>query len=171
MTSNHKLENKKWFSAQSSPVAKWYGAGKRAVAGGALAGLLAVLVNSPEARDWALRLAFQWGPGLVLGGALLYLAHVHAPRFVTAQTETALALQNLARAVQQLVERDSAFQREQDVLLNHVARRVEALFPVLEQVERQLNGFVNGTPPGNRAANRRPHIARSRGPASRTKRR
>lgn len=135
--------DKKWFSAQ---------AGKRAVAGGALAGLLALLANSPEAREWGLRLAYQWGPGLVLGGALLYLAHVHAPRFVAAQTDTALALQNLANAVQQLVERDSTFQREQDVLLNHVARRVEALFPALENLERQLNGVANGRRPGQRTA-------------------
>lgn len=127
----------KWFSAQVS---------KRAMAGGAVAALLALLANSPEVRDWAMRLIFQWGPGLALGGALLYLAHVHAPRFVAAQTETALALQRLAHAVQQLVERDSSFQREQDVLLNHVARRVEALFPALEQLERQLNGVANGRP-------------------------
>lgn len=129
------VNNRKWVSATTS---------KRALAGGAVAGLLAVLVNSPEAREWAMRLAFQWGPGLFLGGALLYMAHVHAPRFVAAQTETALALQHLARAVEQLVERDSAFQREQDVLLNHVARRVEALFPVLGQLERQLNGVASG---------------------------
>ncbi len=127
----NEASNKKWLSPQ---------AGKRAVAGGALTALLALLANVPEAREWTLRLALQWGPGLVLGGALLYLAHVHAPRFIAAQTDTALALQNLARAVEQLVERDSAFQREQDVLLNHVARRVEALFPALEELTRQLNG-------------------------------
>lgn len=135
----------KWFSPQMS---------RRAVAGGALAGVLALLANSAEAREWALRLVFQWGPGLVLGGALLYLAHVHAPRFVAAQTETALALQNLARAVQQLVERDSAFQREQDVLLNHVARRVEALFPALEELERQLNGVAHRNRAGREVAKR-----------------
>lgn len=143
--------SKKWLPPTANPVPKWYGASKRAVAGGALAGLLALLVNSPEAREWALRLVFQWGPGLVLGGALLYMAHIHAPRFVTAQSETALALQNLAHAVQQLVERDSAFQREQDVLLNHVARRVEALFPALEQLERQLNGSAALTTGGSTA--------------------
>ncbi|MFQ5925899.1 MAG: hypothetical protein ACE5MH_00500 [Terriglobia bacterium] len=136
----------KWFSAPVSPVGKWYGMSKRAVVGGAVAGLLALVFNSPEVRDWSLRLVFQWGPGLVLGGALLYMVHIHAPRFVSAQTETALALQHLAQAVQQLVERDSAFQREQDVLLNHVARRVEALFPALEQLERQLNGVANPRP-------------------------
>lgn len=121
----------RWLSPQAS---------RRAVAGGALAALLALLANVPEAREWTLRLALQWGPGLVLGGALLYLVHLHAPRFIAAQTDTALALQNVARAVEQLVERDSAFQREQDVLLNHVARRVEALFPALEDLERRLNG-------------------------------
>jgi len=47
---------------------------------------------------------------------------------------------HIARRGKQLVERDSAFQREQDVLLNHVARRVEALFPALEDLERRLNG-------------------------------
>jgi hypothetical protein len=128
--------------APANSTSRWLSvpAGRRAVAGGALAGLVALLANSPEARDWSLRLALQWGPGLALGGALLYLVHLHAPRFVAAQSETALALQRLAHAVQQLVERDSAFQREQDVLLSHVARRVEALFPALEQLERSFNG-------------------------------
>ncbi len=69
------------------------------------------------------------------------LAH-HSVR-LDAQSETALALQNLAGAARQMVERDNAFQREQDVLLNHVARRVDALYRMVEQHHRAVNGHLN----------------------------
>lgn len=56
---------------------------------------------------------------------------------------TALALQNLAQAVEQIVERENSFQREQDVLLNHVARRVDSLHRMVESQHRALNGRLS----------------------------
>jgi hypothetical protein len=113
--------------------------------GGATCGLCFLLEHRPElARLLLERIVIAWGPQfviLLLLFAFLYLlADRYAPRLISAQHETAAALQNLARAVEQLVARDDSFQREQDVLLNHVARRVEALHKLLENHHRALNG-------------------------------
>lgn len=123
---------------------------KASLAGGA-AGLVTVLLflleQRPELAQLLLeRVVIAWGPQfvivLLLFAFLYLLADRYAPRLIAAQSETALALQSLARAVEQLVARDDAFQREQDVLLNHVARRVDALHQLLEAHHRRLNGHL-----------------------------
>lgn len=116
-------------------------------AGGIVALLFFLLEERPElARLLVERVLIAWGPQFVLAlllFAFLYLlADRYAPRLIAAQSETALALQNLARSVEQLVSRENAFQREQDVLLNHVARRVDALHKLLESHHRALNGHL-----------------------------
>ena len=146
-------------------------------AGGLVAVLFFLLEQRPElARLLLERVVIAWGPQfvivLLLFAFLYLLADRYAPQLIAAQSETALALQSLARAVEQLVARDDAFQREQDVLLNHVARRVDALHQLLEAHHRRLNGHLaklaeaNGkSKPGRRssAAARRP--TRRREPA------
>ena len=116
-------------------------------AGGLVALLLFLLEERPELAQLLLeRVLIAWGPQFVLAlllfGFLYLLADRYAPRLITAQSETALALQNLARSVEQLVSRENAFQREQDVLLNHVARRVDSLHKLLESHHRALNGHL-----------------------------
>src|SRR3989338_6146871 len=106
-------------------------------AGGLVAVLFFLLEQRPElARLLLERVVIAWGPQfvivLLLFAFLYLLADRYAPRLIDAQHETALALQNLARAVEQLVAREDSFQREQDVLLNHVARRVDALHKLLQ---------------------------------------
>ena len=146
-------------------------------AGGLVAVLFFLLEQRPElARLLLERVVIAWGPQfvivLLLFAFLYLLADRYAPRLIDAQHETALTLQNLARAVEQLVAREDSFQREQDVLLNHVARRVDALHKLLEAHHRRLNGHLaklaeaNGkSKPGRRssAAARRP--TRRREPA------
>ncbi|MFQ5664358.1 MAG: hypothetical protein ACE5HL_11050 [Terriglobia bacterium] len=121
---------------------------KATLAGGA-GGLLTLLIFLLEQRPALAQLLLErvliaWGPQfvivLLLFAFLYLLADRYAPRLIAAQNQTALALQNLARAVEQLVSRDNAFQREQDVLLNHVARRVDALHRLVESHHRTLNG-------------------------------
>ena len=117
-------------------------------AGGALTLLFFLLDQRPELAQTLLdRVVVAWGPQfvivLLLFAFLYLLADRYAPRLIAAQSETALALQNLAGAVRQMVERDNAFQREQDVLLNHVARRVDALYRMVEQHHRAVNGHLN----------------------------
>ncbi len=117
-------------------------------AGGMLTLLFFLLNQRPELAQTLLdRVVVAWGPQfvivLLLFAFLYLLADRYAPRLIAAQTESALALQNLAGAVRQLVERDNAFQREQDVLLNHVARRVDALYRMVEQHHRTVNGHLN----------------------------
>ena len=131
---------------------------KASLAGGA-AGLVTVLLflleQRPELAQLLLeRVVIAWGPQfvivLLLFAFLYLLADRYAPQLIAAQSETALALQSLARAVEQLVARDDAFQREQDVLLNHVARRVDALHQLLvahlprakSRGHRRLNGHL-----------------------------
>src|SRR3989344_4937832 len=116
-------------------------------AGGLVAVLFFLLEQRPElARLLLERVVIAWGPQfvivLLLFAFLYLLADRYAPLLIDAQHETALALQNLARAVEQLVAREDSFQREQDVLLNHVARRVDALHKLLEAHHRRLNGHL-----------------------------
>ena len=113
-------------------------------AGGLLTLLFFLLEERPELVQLLLeRVVIAWGPQfvivLLLFAFLYLLADRYAPRLIQAQSETALALQTLAGAVQQLVARDDAFQREQDVLLNHVARRVDSLHQLLESRLGALN--------------------------------
>lgn len=123
---------------------------KATVAGGA-GGLLALLFFLLEQRPELARLLLErvliaWGPQfvivLLLFAFLYLLADRYAPRLIAAQNQTALALQNLAQAVEQIVERENSFQREQDVLLNHVARRVDSLHRLVESQHRALNGRI-----------------------------
>lgn len=123
----------------------------RATLAGGAGGLVALLFFLVEERPELTRLLVErvliaWGPQFVLAlllFAFLYLlADRYAPRLIAAQSETALALQNLAHSVEQLVSRENAFQREQDVLLNHVARRVDSLHKLLEAHVRALNGHL-----------------------------
>ena len=116
-------------------------------AGGLAALLLFLLEQRPELAQLLLeRVVIAWGPQfvivLILLGFLYLLSDRYAPRLIEAQNETALALQNLARSVEQLATRDDAFRREQDVLLNHVARRVDAMHKLLESHNRVLNGHL-----------------------------
>ena len=156
-------------------------------AGGLVAVLFFLLEQRPElARLLLERVVIAWGPQfvivLLLFAFLYLLADRYAPRLIAAQSETALALQNLARAVEQLVAREDSFQREQDVLLNHVARRVDALHQLLvahlprakSRGHRRLNGHLaklaeaNGKskpPRRGPAARRRVRGRRSSAPA------
>jgi len=117
-------------------------------AGGLLALLFFLLEQRPElARLLLERVVIAWGPqfviALLLFAFLYLLADRYAPRLIAAQNQTALALQNLARAVEQMVERENSFQREQDVLLNHVARRLDSLHRLFESHQRTLNGRLS----------------------------
>ena len=142
---------------------------KASLAGGA-AGLVTVLLflleQRPELAQLLLeRVVIAWGPQfvivLLLFAFLYLLADRYAPQLIAAQSETALALQSLARAVEQLVARDDAFQREQDVLLNHVARRVDALHKLLESHHRRLNGHLVRLAEANGKAKPRPRATPS----------
>jgi len=142
---------------------------KASLAGGA-AGLVTVLLflleQRPELAQLLLeRVVIAWGPQfvivLLLFAFLYLLADRYAPQLIAAQSETALALQSLARAVEQLVARDDAFQREQDVLLNHVARRVDALHQLLEAHHRRLNGHLVRLAEANGKAKPRPRATPS----------
>jgi len=124
---------------------------KATLAGGA-GGLITVLVflleERPElAQVFIERILVAWGPQfvivLVLLAFLYLLADRYAPRLISAQSDTALALQNLARSVEQLATRDDSFRREQDVLLNHVARRVDSLHKLFDSHRRSLNGHLS----------------------------
>ena len=124
---------------------------KATLAGGA-GGLITVLVflleERPELAQVLIeRVLVAWGPQfvivLVLLAFLYLLADRYAPRLISAQSDTALALQNLARSVEQLATRDDAFRREQDVLLNHVARRVDSLHKLFDSHRRSLNGHLS----------------------------
>ena len=144
-------------------------------AGGLVAVILFLLDQRPElARLLLERVVIAWGPlfviVLLLFAFLYLLADRYAPRLIDAQSETALALQSLARAVEQLVAREDSFQREQDVLLNHVARRVDALHKLLESHHRRLNGHLarlaeaNGegkARPGGKVKGQRRRVARA----------
>lgn len=154
---------------------------RASLAGTASASLLALLLlllgEHHQATALLLtRIASDWGPLFIIVLLLLaffyLMADRYIPRFIAAQTETALALQNLARAVEQMAARDNAFQREQDVLLNHVARRLEALFPFIEQVRCQVNGnlerLLNTKLPRNPAKHRARHKGRAVRPAARS---
>lgn len=134
-----------------------------------MAVLIVLLEQRPElARLLLERVIIAWGPQfvivLLLFAFLYLLADRYAPRLIDAQSETALALQNLARSVEQLAARENSFQREQDVLLNHVARRVDALHKLVESHHRRWNGHLArlaeangpGKPrPGRKAPGRR----------------
>ncbi|HXE75354.1 MAG TPA: hypothetical protein VNN18_06945 [Candidatus Xenobia bacterium] len=130
-------------------------------AGGMLALLWFLLEQRPELAQLLLeRIVIAWGPQfvilLLLFGFLYLLADRYAPRLIAAQRETAVALQSLARAVEQLVARENSFQREQDVLLNHVARRVEAIHKLLNGRLHRL-ARASSEPPPKKA---RPRSAR-----------
>ena len=120
-------------------------------AGGLLDLLWFLVEQRPELAQLLLeRIVIAWGPQfvilLLLFGFLYLLADRYAPRLIAAQRETAVALQSLARAVEQLVARDNSFQREQDVLLNHVARRVEAIHKLLNGHLSRLSRASSGSP-------------------------
>ena len=143
-------------------------------AGGLLALLFFLLEQRPElARLLLERVLIAWGPQfvivLLLFAFLYLLADRYAPRLIAAQNQTALALQNLAQAVERIVERENSFQREQDVLLNHVARRVDSLHRLVESQHRTLNGRLtrlacNDDNSSNRRGRRRRAGKRPRAP-------
>ncbi|MFQ5779139.1 MAG: hypothetical protein ACE5IP_14115, partial [Terriglobia bacterium] len=79
-------------------------------AGGLLTLAFLLLEQRPElARLLLERVLIAWGPQfvilLLLFVFIYLLADRYAPRLIAAQHQTALALQNLARAVEQLVAR------------------------------------------------------------------
>ena len=132
---------------EARPADRRYLRATLAGAGGLLALLWFLFEQRPQLAQLLLeRIIIAWGPQfvilLLLFGFLYLLADRYAPRLIAAQRETAVALHSLARAVEQLVARDNSFQREQDVLLNHVARRVEAIHKLLESQNRALNGHL-----------------------------
>lgn len=134
-------------TADPKPAPRYLKATLAGSAGGLLTLLIFLLDARPELAKILLeRVLIAWGPQfviLLLLFAFLYLlTDRYAPRLISAQRETAVALQSLASAVERLVARDNSFQREQDVLLNHVARRVEALHKLLENHHRALNGHL-----------------------------
>ncbi|MEE9235396.1 MAG: hypothetical protein V3U28_08165 [Candidatus Acidoferrales bacterium] len=153
-------------------------------AGGVVAVLFFLLEERPQlARLLLERVIIAWGPQFIIVLLLIVffylLADRYVPRLITAQSETALALQHLAGAVEQLLSRDNAFQREQDVLLNHVARRVDSLHRLFESHHRALNGRLARLArlPGAKAANPREvsaghnsRPAKQRRPAKRVRR-
>ncbi len=116
-------------------------------AGGLLALLVYVLEQQPElARLLLERVLIAWGPlfvvVLLLFAFFYRLADRYAPRLIAAHHDSATALQNLARAVEQLAAHEDSGRREQDVLLNHVARRVDSLHRLIESHHRSLNGHL-----------------------------
>ena len=126
-----------------SPRHKFAGAVAAGGMGGLLTLLIVLLETRPQLAEMLLdRIVIPWGPQFILAllliGFLFLLADRYAPRLIAAQTETATALEHLASAVQQSVERDNSFQREQDVLLNHVARQVEALRRAIDSHHRAV---------------------------------
>ena len=127
-----------------------------AVAAGGMGGLLTLVIllleSRPQLAEILLeRIVIPWGPQFILAllliGFLFLLADRYAPRLIAAQTETATALEHLASAVQQSVERDNSFQREQDVLLNHVARQVEALRRAIDSHHRAVTHRLSALEP------------------------
>ncbi|MGH9779013.1 MAG: hypothetical protein ACRD5I_11440 [Candidatus Acidiferrales bacterium] len=147
-------------TVDSKPAPRYLKATVAGGAGGVLALLFFLLDSRPELAKILLeRVLIAWGPQfvilLLLFGFLYLLADRYAPRLISAQRETAVALQSLANSVDLLVARDNSFQREQDVLLNHVARRVEALHKLLENHHRALNGHLAKlAPPAHRKRSR-----------------
>ncbi len=107
-----------------------------------------LLENRPELTQLLIeKVLIAWGPQFVLSlllfGFLFLLADRYAPRLISAQRETAIALEHLASAVHQSVERDTSFQREQDVLLNHVARQVSSLRKQIESHHRAVTNHLS----------------------------
>lgn len=138
------------------PKRKLVGATVAGGMGGLITLVFFLLENRPELAELLLeRVVIAWGPqfilALLLFGFLFLLTDRYAPRLIAAQHETAVALENLAGAVRQSVERDNAFQCEQDVLLNHVARQVEALRRLVANhhrtVHEQLTYLTQNAPP------------------------
>ncbi len=151
----------------AKPADRRYLRATLAGAGGLLALVWFLLDQRPELAQLLLeRIIIAWGPQfvilLLLFGFLYLLADRYAPRLIAAQRETAVALQSLARAVEQLVARDNSFQREQDVLLNHVARRVEAIHKLIESQNRALNGHLARLSQGKAASPQKPRTRASR---------
>ena len=135
-----------------SPRRKFAGAVAAGGMGGLLTLLIVLLESRPQLAEMLLeRVVIPWGPQFILAllliGFLFLLADRYAPRLITAQTETATALAHLASAVQQSVERDNSFQREQDVLLNHVARQVEALRRAIDSHHRAVTHRLSALEP------------------------
>lgn len=130
-------------SVKQPPSRKLFSASVAGGVGSLLTLAFFLLESRPELTQLLVeRVLIAWGPQFVLALLLFVflflLADRYAPRLITAQSETAVALDSLARAVRQSVERENAFQREQDVLLNHVARQVESLRKLIDQHHRTV---------------------------------
>lgn len=63
----------------------------------------------------------QWGPLFVFGMVALMIIDRNAGRQIQAMQDSAVAMRDLAAAVNLVARKDDAFQREQDAVLNHVA--------------------------------------------------
>jgi len=146
--------------ATAKPKARLLGATVAGGAGGLLTLIFFLFDQRPALAELLLeRVLIAWGPQFVLAlllFALLYLlADRYVPRLIAAQNQTALALQDLAAAVRQSVERDNAFQREQDVLLNHVAHQLDALRKAFDNHHRTIHNHLTRLNP-SRQENTRP---------------
>lgn len=138
----------------AKPSRKLFSASVAGGVGSLLTLVFFLLESRPELTQLLVeRVLIAWGPqfilALLLFVFLFLLADRYAPRLITAQSETAVALDSLARAVRQSVESENAFQREQDVLLNHVARQLDALRKAFDNHHRTIHGQLARLQPTN----------------------
>ena len=76
----------------------------------------------------------QWGPLFVLAMTALFMYDRNATRQINAMESYATAMRELAVSVNRVAEKDDAFQREQDALLNHVAIEVREMHTAIRNL-------------------------------------
>lgn len=74
----------------------------------------------------------QWGPLFILAMTALVMYDRNSTRQIQALESHATAMRELALSVNRVAEKDDAFQREQDALLNHVAVEIEEMHTALK---------------------------------------
>lgn len=83
----------------------------------------------------------QWGPLFILAMTALVLYDRNSTRQIQAVESHATAMRELALSVNRVAERDDAFQREQDALLNHVAIELGEMHTSLKELIKDAAAF------------------------------
>lgn len=83
----------------------------------------------------------QWGPLFILAMTALVMYDRNSTRQIQALESHATAMRELALSVNRVAERDDAFQREQDALLNHVAIELGEAHTALKGLIRDCTLF------------------------------
>lgn len=115
---------------------------KQGLAVGGIAWLLWSLLSTGALQNYIDKdMLRQWGPLFILAMTALVMYDRNSTRQIQALEQHATAMRDLALSVNRVAEKDDAFQREQDAMLNHVAIEIEEMHSALRGLIHDCDAY------------------------------